>query len=76
MLLLALGLTLVAGLTWQVGPKNVLDHFQSLGWPLVFAVLPYILVVILDAVAWRDTFDHAVLTLPAAIAFTLLRRLR
>lgn len=59
-LLLAFGLALVAGLTWQVGAEDVLAHFQSLGWGLVVAALPYVLVLVLDAVAWRYTFDRIV----------------
>jgi uncharacterized protein (TIRG00374 family) len=59
-LLLAVGLAIMAGLIWRIGPEEILVHLRPLGWTIVFAFLPYLLVLLLDSLGWRYAFDRSV----------------
>ncbi len=59
-LLLAVGLAIMAGLIWQIGPEEILVNLRPLGWTIVFAFLPYLLVFVLDSLGWRYTFDRSI----------------
>lgn len=59
-LLLALGLAVFAGLSWQIGPDEILAHLRPLGWTVALALPPYFLVFLLDAGGWRYAFDRAI----------------
>lgn len=59
-LFVTLGLGVFVGLAWQFGPEKIFAHVRSLGWSLAIALLPYLLVLVLDAAAWRYAFGRAV----------------
>lgn len=68
-LLLVVGLVIFARLIWQVGAAEILAHLRVPGWTLSLAVLPYLLVFVLDAVAWRYAFDRPIpVGLPRLVA--------
>ena len=52
-LLLAVGLAIFAGLSWQIGLQKILFYLQPLGWKFVLIFLPYLLVFFFDTVGWR-----------------------
>jgi uncharacterized protein (TIRG00374 family) len=57
-LLLVVGLTTFAGLSWQIGPERIIAHLQPLGWRFVLVFLPYLLVFVCDTVGWRYAFER------------------
>jgi uncharacterized protein (TIRG00374 family) len=59
-LLLAAGLAILAGLIWQIGPKQSLAYLRPLGWTIVFAFLPYFLVFVLDSLGWQYAFERPI----------------
>lgn len=58
--LLALGLAIMAGLMWQIGPEKILVHLRPLGWTIGFSLLPYLLVLLLDSLGWRYAFERSI----------------
>lgn len=59
-LLLTLGLAILVGLGWQIGPEKILIHIRSLGWALALIPLPYLLVFFFDALGWRYAFGRTI----------------
>lgn len=71
-LLLLGGIGLIAWFVWRAGPAEVVGVFRQLGWWLPVALLPFLLVYVLDTLGWRFAFggtgEHP--------AFPLLLRVR
>ena len=57
-LLVVVGLTTFAGLSWQIGLERIIAHLQPLGWRFVLVFLPYLLVFVCDTVGWRYAFER------------------
>ncbi|MGH7275153.1 MAG: lysylphosphatidylglycerol synthase transmembrane domain-containing protein [Nitrospiria bacterium] len=55
LLLLCLGLALLALMIHQIGLGNILNEISQLGFNIVFILIPYCFVYLLDALAWRTT---------------------
>jgi glycosyltransferase 2 family protein len=59
-LLMLGGLGFVAYLVYRVGPATIWDSVSALGWRLLIVLcLPYSLMVVVDAAAWRVLFRGA-----------------
>jgi uncharacterized protein (TIRG00374 family) len=57
-LLLVVGLTIFAGLSWQVGPERIIAYLEPLGWRFALVFLPYLMVFVCDTVGWRYAFER------------------
>jgi len=81
LLLLCLGLALLALMIHQIGLGNILNEISQLGFNVVFILIPYCFVYLLDALAWRTTlrekareiqFPHLFLTRMAGEAINYI----
>lgn len=55
---MVVGLTIVAGLSWQIGLQRIIAHLQPLEWNVALVFLPYLLVFVCDTVGWHYAFEH------------------
>ncbi|HWP35749.1 MAG TPA: lysylphosphatidylglycerol synthase domain-containing protein [Thermodesulfobacteriota bacterium] len=69
--LLAVGAGVLALLVWQAGPREVVERLAAIGprWPLV--LLPSVLVMVTDTVAWGFAFAPGV-----SVSFPTLLKVR
>lgn len=69
--LLLLGLALFGWFIYRAGPAEVFASVRQLGWLAPVAVLPYLLVYVLDTLGWHITFGSYAAARPSY--FTLFR---
>lgn len=67
LLLLGLGVGFLVFIVWQAGPLAVAERLREIGprWPLV--LLPSVVVMVTDTIAWRWAFSPGVSVAPLAL---------
>jgi putative membrane protein len=58
--LIALGLALLGALLWSTDLSHVADDVRTLGWWAPFILVPYLVMGVVDAAAWRCTLPSRV----------------
>lgn len=57
-LLMVAGFIVLFVLIYKVGPSNIYQHLSLLKWKMLFLLLPYPLVFVLDTLGWKYSFKE------------------